>query len=104
MATATVNKATNVADTVYTFCETHVPGSKKNFFNKNNLKCQDYPGVNLAGELKEAVQVGNVVKIEGSGQNSPTGNKIPGRFTRTYSLLLTPPFPKTAELITQSFQ
>jgi len=25
-ATATVNKATNVADTVYTFCETHVPG------------------------------------------------------------------------------
>ncbi|CAF1002349.1 unnamed protein product [Rotaria sordida] len=26
VATATVNKATNVADTVYTFCETHVPG------------------------------------------------------------------------------
>jgi hypothetical protein len=26
VANATVNKATNVADTVYTFCETHVPG------------------------------------------------------------------------------
>jgi len=26
VATATVNKANNVADTVYTFCETHVPG------------------------------------------------------------------------------
>ena len=28
VANATVNKANNVADTVYTFCETHVPGSK----------------------------------------------------------------------------
>jgi hypothetical protein len=29
VANATVNKANNVADTVYTFCETHVPGSEK---------------------------------------------------------------------------
>ena len=28
VALATVNKATNVADSVYTFCETHVPGSE----------------------------------------------------------------------------
>ena len=28
VATATVNKATDVADSVYTFCETHVPGSE----------------------------------------------------------------------------
>lgn len=28
MASVTVNKATDVADSVYTFCETHVPGSK----------------------------------------------------------------------------
>ncbi len=37
MANATVNKATDVADTVYTFCETHVPGSKKNLLNKTKF-------------------------------------------------------------------